>query len=113
MPENLSGDASVRELVASVAGPRSWSDTRESWLARAARRAGISYRQAKALWYGEITDPFHRSATLMRIAADRYERLCERIERDADRRMRPPRETDQSDRQMDLGATAATTEIDR
>jgi hypothetical protein len=42
-----------------------------------------------------------------------YERLCERIERDADRRMRPSRETDQGDRQMDLGATAATTEIDR
>ncbi len=60
---------SVREIVAAVAGPREFSDTRETWLRRAARRAGISFRQAKALWYGEITDPYHRSARLMQDAA--------------------------------------------
>lgn len=66
--EKVSG--SMRELVAAVAGPKQWSDTRQSWLARAARKAGISYRQCKALWYGEIIDPYHRSARLMRDAAE-------------------------------------------
>lgn len=74
------GVMSVRELVALVAGPRAWSDTRQSWIARAARRAGISYRQAKSLFYGEITDRNHRSARLMRDAAQelaaRYESIA-------------------------------------
>jgi hypothetical protein len=61
----------MRELIASVAGERRWSDTRESWLARAARKAGISYRQCKALWYAEIKDEHHRSARLMRDAAEK------------------------------------------
>lgn len=78
--EKVSGVASLRELVASVAGPRSWTDTRESWLARAARKAGISYRQCKALFYGEISDPHHRSARLMRDAAERLEASANRME---------------------------------
>ena len=67
--DNLSKGPHVREIVIAVAGPRSFSDTRETWLRRAARRSGVSYRQAKALWYGEITDPYHRSARLMQDAA--------------------------------------------
>lgn len=81
MPEKLFGGLGVRELIAAVAGQPSWSDNRQSWLARAARRAGISHRQAKALFYGEITDPHHKSARLMRDAAERftsvYQRQCE------------------------------------
>jgi hypothetical protein len=79
MPEKLSDEGSMRELVTAVAGPRDWADTRESWLARAARRAGISYRQMKAIWYGEITDPNHRSARLLRDAAElaaQYEKMA-------------------------------------
>lgn len=78
--EKVSG--SMRELVAAVAGPREWGDTRESWLARAARRANVSYRQAKALFYGEITDPEHKAARRMRIAAGRHEaeQLAHRFE---------------------------------
>lgn len=80
MPEKCSEGASVRELVALVAGPREWSDNRKSWLARAARRAGISFRQCKSLFYGEITDVSHRSARLMRdAAADHYENLAARL----------------------------------
>jgi hypothetical protein len=63
----------MRELVAAVAGPRQWGDTRESWLARAARRAGVSFRQTKSLFYGEITDPEHRAARRMKLAAGRHE----------------------------------------
>jgi hypothetical protein len=77
MSEKLSGDRSVRELVALVAGPRDWHDNRKSWLGRAAQRAGITYRQAKALFYGEITDNKHKSARLMRdAAADHYDSLA-------------------------------------
>lgn len=75
--EKFSGSNSVRELIAVVAGPRQWTDTRESWLARAARRAGVSYRQTKAIWYGEITDDNHRSARLMRDAAERYAAIAD------------------------------------
>ncbi len=62
----------MREAVAAVAGPKEWSDTRETWNARAARRANVSYRQAKALFYGEITDPEHKAVRRMRDAAVRY-----------------------------------------
>lgn len=63
---------SMQELVAAVAGPRQWGDTRQSWLARAARRAGISYRQAKSLFYGQ-TGVNHDAARKMREAAGRHE----------------------------------------
>jgi hypothetical protein len=46
-----------------IAGPMLASDTRESWLARAARRASITYRQCKALYYGETSDPKHSVAS--------------------------------------------------
>lgn len=59
----------LRDLVAAVAGPRQWSDTRQSWLARAGRRAKINYRTVKALFYNEITDPHHPSAKRLRDAA--------------------------------------------
>lgn len=74
-PEKCSSESSMRELVAAVAGSRQWADTRQSWLSRAARKAGISYRQTKALFYGEIKDPNHRSARLMRDAAEQAGRF--------------------------------------
>lgn len=49
--------AEMRDALATIAGPRSFHDTRGSWLAKAARTAGISYRQAKAFWYGEVRNP--------------------------------------------------------
>jgi hypothetical protein len=61
----------MRELVAAVAGPREHSDTRQSWLNRAARRAGISFRSAKAVWYGEIDSPKHPSIRLLQHAAEK------------------------------------------
>jgi hypothetical protein len=59
-------EGSMQELVAAVAGPREWGDTRQSWIARAARRAGISFRQAKSIFYGEITDPEHKAVRRLR-----------------------------------------------
>lgn len=43
--------------IAEVAGPLRANDTRESWLSRAARRSGITFRQCKALFYGETRNP--------------------------------------------------------
>ena len=71
MPEKFSEVCSMRESIAAAAGPEEWFDNRKSWLGRAANRAGISYRQAKSLFYGEITDPEHKSARRMREAAAR------------------------------------------
>ena len=71
----------MRELVEAVAGPRQWSDTRESWLSRAARRSGLSFRTVKAVWYGEIKDESHSSIRLLRHAAlQRTEALASRFE---------------------------------
>ena len=42
----------ARELLCGVAGPRSWSDTRDSWLARAARRLGFSFARTRNIFYG-------------------------------------------------------------
>ena len=73
VPKKLSKESSMRGLVAAVAGPILPSDNRQSWLRRAAHRAGTSYRQARALWYGEIVDPYHRSVALFKEAAGRHE----------------------------------------
>lgn len=47
----------MKRSIVLLAGTRRDSDTRESMIARAARRAGISFRQAKSLFYGETRDP--------------------------------------------------------
>lgn len=47
----------MKHSIVLLAGHRHSSDTRESMIARAARRANISFRQAKALFYGETRDP--------------------------------------------------------
>lgn len=71
MSEKSSGVSSMREAIAIVAGPKEWSDTRESWLARVPRRVRtVTFRTVKALWYGEITDPEHKAARAIQRAAD-------------------------------------------
>ena len=42
-----------RARLCDLCGPRGWNDTRESWLARGARKAGLTLRQARALFYSE------------------------------------------------------------
>lgn len=73
MSDKRSEARKMREFVGVVAGPREWSDTRQSWLARAARRSGLTYRTIKSIWYGEIDDPKHYAAQLLRIAAQKIE----------------------------------------
>ena len=60
-----------QEQIATIAGPRQPSDTRESWLARAARKSGASFWHIKALFYGQLTDPKYSIAYKILSAADR------------------------------------------
>lgn len=51
----------MREEIAILAGPRSWGDTRESWLANAADNltkhgSRVTYRMLKSFFYGKIDD---------------------------------------------------------
>lgn len=43
----------ARDMLCELSGPRGWNDTRESWLARGARRAGLTLRRARAIFYQE------------------------------------------------------------
>ena len=58
----------MKSSIARLAGPRAVHDTRESWLRRGARAAGISYRQAKSLFYGESADPRSSTVEAVRVA---------------------------------------------
>lgn len=66
-----SSEGAMRELVSAVGGPRGWNETREAWLSRVARTAGVSFSQARRLFYREITDPEHKAARRMQLAAER------------------------------------------
>lgn len=46
-----------RNEIEVIAGP--FAGNRKGWLARAARKAGASYRQFKSLYYGETSNPRH------------------------------------------------------
>ena len=65
MSEMLSG----RELVSTVAGPREWGDDRRRQIARAARRGNVTYRMARAIYYGEVKDREHKAWRRLEAAA--------------------------------------------
>jgi hypothetical protein len=58
----VSATVRARDMLCDLSGPRGWNDTRESWLARGARKAGLSARRARALFYAEP----------IRLSADEY-----------------------------------------
>jgi hypothetical protein len=59
----------MREAIVFLAGPRGWHENRKGWLCKAARVAGISYRQAKSLFYGEARNPNSHVVERVREAA--------------------------------------------
>ncbi len=77
MSENRDGKVDAyrsvgwRLEIAAIAGPVLPEDTRESWLARAARSAAMPYRHVRALFYGEMTDPKYSVAYKVLIAAQK------------------------------------------
>lgn len=72
----------MRDAIVLLAGEREWGVTRERWLEGAARRAGISYRQAKRLFYGE-SGPKAETVERVRAAARSRQREKLREARDA------------------------------
>lgn len=66
----MSSKASMREVIAILAGPKGDFDTRESWLARAARNSGFPFRKVKSLYYGEPVSEAIKSL-VRRVAEDR------------------------------------------
>lgn len=59
----------MRNAIVELAGNRAVFDSRSRWLARAASKAGISARMAKALFYCEVADP--KSSVVEQIRAAR------------------------------------------
>lgn len=58
MSEKLDGKMSAinwTDHIEVIAGP--YSGNRKGWLSRAARKSGATFRQIKALYYGECIDP--------------------------------------------------------
>lgn len=58
-----------RQEVVWVCGPRLETDTRESWFARGAKKCGVGWRQLKALFHREVTDPKYSIGERVKIAA--------------------------------------------
>jgi hypothetical protein len=58
----------MRDAIIKLAGERAFFETREVWIARAARRAGITARQAKAFFYKESPSPRHHDVEAVRLA---------------------------------------------
>ena len=76
VPKKASGNpdgiaAEMKRAIVALAGSRSWSDSRESMIARAARKAGLTFRQARSLYYGETADPKFSVVQKVREAVDR------------------------------------------
>lgn len=72
----------MREAMIALAGDRAWHETRQRWLERAARAAGISYRTAKALFYAEVSDPKGSVVECVRAAVARRVQEQEDIAKD-------------------------------
>lgn len=82
----------MRDAIIKLAGERAFFETREVWLARAARRAGISQRQAKAFFYREASSPRHQDVEAVRLAVSTLNsaegaRDSERRDREQDREL--------------------------
>lgn len=56
--------------IGSIAGPFLPTDTKQSWLARASRRADVSLRHITSLYYGHAKDPKYSVASKVLSAAD-------------------------------------------
>lgn len=85
----------MRDAVLFAAGPRSWDDTRDSWLARGAARLGIPFQRAYALFYRRVTNP--SAAEYLEITRRHrtlQERLTESELRNAETRAAIARERD-------------------
>ena len=84
-PESsMSSAINWRGSIEVLAGDRQCSDTKDSMIARAARRAGVSFRNARALYYGETDDPRfsvgRRINEAAKHQADRFTAIADSLE---------------------------------
>lgn len=71
MPEkkaDMSSAVNWHDEISTIAG--TFDGNRKGWLSRAARKADTTYRQVKALYYGESKNPRHSVAVKILSAAD-------------------------------------------
>ena len=59
-----------KDEIGSIAGPFLPTDTKQSWLSRAARRADVSLRHITSLYYGHAKDPKYSVASSVLSAAE-------------------------------------------
>lgn len=79
----------MRQSVHRIAGERGWQENRKSWLAKAARKIGITPRQTRSLFYmegglrAEIVDRVRAAANKQQLteAKNTYAELNARIAR--------------------------------
>lgn len=64
----------MRKAIIELAGSRAVFDSRTRWLERAAEKAGVSYRTAKALFYCEATNPHISAVEKVRAARARKQK---------------------------------------
>jgi hypothetical protein len=57
--------------IGAIAGPFLPHDTKLSWLARAARKCGITLRHVQSIYYGRVKDPKFSVASNILSAADK------------------------------------------
>jgi hypothetical protein len=71
----------MRQSIIALAGVRGWGETRERWIEKASRAAGISYRTAKSIFYEEIADPKSSVVEHIRNAVEKKNKTQESIAR--------------------------------
>jgi hypothetical protein len=59
------------EEISVIAGPLGNKGNRESWLAEAAKKAGVTLRSIKSLFYGEARHPSYENAEKIKQAAEK------------------------------------------
>lgn len=59
-----------KDQIGLIAGPYLPTDTKQSWLARAARKCSLSLRHIQSLYYGHVSDPKFSVAASILCAAD-------------------------------------------
>lgn len=75
--EEMSSATTVaREMLCCLCGDRGWHDTRESWLAKGARAAGLTIRRARGIFYNE---PIKLSADEYLAIQAAYDRASEAL----------------------------------
>jgi hypothetical protein len=69
----------MQQGIKRLAGPRRDGDNFESMIARAARAAGISYRQAKTFFYAESDDPRSKAVEAVRAAVAKHKAASDEL----------------------------------